>query len=120
MRGRGHGTSGSLTLPNVHLNDCRLIVKAEAEAGLTGVEVHHNGNSPAVVASDRDADVRATNTTIAADNGVLVEGGASFTGERVRVTGAWHHNPASQLPQVCLEYVTLPSTGADVQRRRQV
>ena len=80
-----HSRSSALTLTNVHLNDCRLIVKDEAEAGLEDVEVHHSGNSPAVVVSGRDTNVRATNTTIVADNGSLVEGGASFNGEGVRV-----------------------------------
>ena len=83
-----HGRSSSLTLANVHLDGCRLIVVDGAEAKLEDVTVHYLGNSPAVVVSGRDTTLRAKNVMIAADYGNLVEEGAMFIGEHVRMEGA--------------------------------
>ena len=83
-----HGRSSSLTLANVHLDGCRLIVVDGAEAKLQDVTVHYLGNSSAVVVSGRDTTLQATNVKISADSGMLVERGAGFEGEWVHVEGA--------------------------------
>lgn len=83
-----HGSESYLMLSNVQLQDCRLIVSDGAEVVLDDVDVQYDGFSPALVVSGQDTNVQATTVTISADKGVLVERGASFTGERMRVMDA--------------------------------
>ena len=82
------GNNSYLKLVNVLLNGCRLVVKDGAEAVLEDVALQNLGNAPTVVVSGRDTKLRAADVTIFADYGMLVERGASLTGEGVCVQEA--------------------------------
>eukprot|EP00892_Ulva_mutabilis_P009461 jgi/Ulvmu1/6888/UM031_0094.1 len=82
-----HGCS--VTLNNVVLTDCQLIVLGGAHVTAEDLQVHFSGldDVSAVIVSGVRSSMHATQLHITAWAGLSVEAGASFTGKRVRVKG---------------------------------